>query len=96
MLLQGLLLKGLLVEASGGLTALFLMSLVTYWLGHLARVVIRQELGGGNQNELNLQYPGTTPEVAVRGSSRGELLGYDPPTWRTSRGRQLVEDCLLG
>ena len=29
------------------------------------------------------------------GSERGELLADDPPTWRTSRGGQLREDCLL-
>ena len=53
-LFWGLLQGKLLMEASGGLAALFPMSLVMYRIGHLARVVIRQELGVWNQNGLNL------------------------------------------
>ena len=37
----------------GGLAAPFPLS----WVTHLASVVIRQELGGQNQNALDLWYP---------------------------------------
>ena len=44
---------------SGGLAALLSLSWITLQLGSLVRVVIKQELGGHNQNGLDLEYSGT-------------------------------------
>ena len=63
-----------LTSAGGPITD---KSWVTIRLGSLAMVVVSQELGGQNRNELDLEYPGTVSRVTKSGAPHGELLGED-------------------
>ena len=67
---------------------------VTDVLGHL----LAWPLGRGSDQKgaRRLEIERTQPVLPCDCPSRGELLGGNPLTWRTSCGQQLEDDCLLG